>query len=107
MALPAGLRELLFSRCKGYCEKCGFSLDPETADFHHRKLRSRGGEDTPQNGILVHHKCHLQHKDSIHDNPKKAKEMGWMCPSWQDPLECRLILSNGKSVKLTPEGTYA
>lgn len=106
MALPKGLRELLWERCKGYCEKCGYSLDQDTADFHHRKLRSQGGQDTAENGILVHHRCHIQHKDSIHDNPKKSVEMGYTVPSWGDPSVCRLTLPSGLSVTLTAEGKY-
>ena len=106
MALPAGLRDLLWLRCGGWCEKCGLSLDQNTADFHHRKLRSQGGQDTAENGILVHHRCHIQHKNSIHDNPKKSVEMGWIVPSWEKPEVCRLTLPNGESVRLTHEGTY-
>lgn len=104
--ISKALRSLLEERCRGYCEKCGLVLDLESADFHHRQLKSQGGKDTAENGILVHHRCHIQHKDSIHDNPKKSVEMGWMVRSWDNPATARLILPNGNAVTLSPEGTY-
>jgi hypothetical protein len=49
------LRELVLARCKAYCEKCGLGLTEDFA-LHHRKLRSRGGKDTVDNLIALHHR---------------------------------------------------
>jgi HNH endonuclease len=99
------LRGLVYSRSIGYCEKCGKQLGDSWA-LHHRKLRSRGGKDEVTNFLALHHECHNLATDSVHNNPKKATEMGYMVPSWADPAECPVILPNGSTVILTPMGTY-
>jgi hypothetical protein len=101
----AGLREQVFERCKGYCEKCGKPL-PYGWALHHRKLKSRGGEDTVQNFLALHHECHNTGTKSVHMNPSEAERNGWIVGSWQDPLECPVTLPDGSSVRLTAEGTY-
>ena len=105
-ALDKKLWELCWTRCKGYCEKCGLPMNEEDCDLHHRKLRSRGGEDTPENALMVHHACHLQHRDSIHDNPAFSLLVGWMVSSWANPAEVSVTLPSGTTVMLTNEGTY-
>ena len=99
------LRELVFSRSKGYCELCGTQL-PEGWAIHHRKLRSRGGKDEVENLVALHHTCHNTGTDSVHLNPKKATLKGFMVSSWDDPAKCPITLSDGSSVILTSEGTY-
>lgn len=81
----------------GYCEKCGLPATDSMA-LHHRKLRSRGGKDTPANLLVVHHSCHNLATDSIHLNPEKAENKGWMCPGWKEPED---------HVYVTPEGSFA
>ena len=99
------LREIVYSRCGGYCEKCGGGL-PEGWALHHRKLRSRGGKDTPDNCVALHHNCHNLASYSVHNNPAEAERTGFMVSAWQDSFECPLTLPDGNSVILTPEGTY-
>lgn len=99
------LRDLLYSRCKGYCEKCGLPLFDDWA-LHHRKLRSQGGKDDITNVLALHHKCHNLGTDSVHLNPKSSYQYGYLLKSWQNPAECSVRLSNGSSVILTAEGTY-
>ena len=96
--------EKVLQRAKGYCEKCGGV--GETLSLHHRKLKSQGGKDDVSNLIAVHPNCHNQHKDSIHDNPKKSKVKGWIVPSWADSNEYPLHLPDGTIVKLDNEGSY-
>lgn len=99
------LRGLVYARSVGYCEKCGGQLGYSWA-LHHRKLKSRGGKDAVENLLALHHECHNLATDSVHNNPSKATEMGYMVPSWAEPSECPVTLPNGSSVILTPLGTY-
>jgi len=93
----------VIARAKGYCEKCGL---PGDLQLHHRKLRSQGGKNEPANLIAIHASCHIQHKNSIHDNPKTSKVKGYIVPSWGDPLEYPFHQVDGTIVKLDNEGTY-
>jgi HNH endonuclease len=88
--------EIVQQRANGYCEVCGGVM--REGALHHRKLKSRGGKDTPSNLIYIHHSCHNLSTDSIHLNPQKAEEKGWMVASWQDPEETPIA---------TPEGGFA
>lgn len=102
--MKAEIAEAVLERAGNYCEACG----KVGSDFalHHRKLRSQGGEDAIENLIAVHHKCHNMGTDSIHLNPKRAIENGWIVPSWADPATYPLVLPNGDSVLLTKDGSY-
>lgn len=99
------LRQIVWTRARGYCEKCGKPLNESWA-LHHRKLRSRGGKDSPDNLLALHHECHNTGTYSVHLNPKMAKEFGYMVSQWQEPAECPVTLPNGDIVTLTEEGTY-
>jgi hypothetical protein len=50
---------------------------------HHRKRRSQGGGDEPDNLVLVCLECHQW----IHDHPRDAAAAGWLVLSWQEPSE--------------------
>lgn len=99
------LRDLILSRCEGYCEKCGNGLTEDFA-LHHRKLRSRGGKDSVENLVALHHKCHNLGTDSVHLNIKKSTELGLIVPRHAEPSEFPLMLPNGSIVTLTLEGNY-
>lgn len=99
------LRQVVYTRSKGYCEKCGKPLGSSWA-LHHRKLRSRGGKDSPENLLALHHECHNTGTNSVHLNPKMAQANGYMVSQWKEPTECPVTLPNGDSVILTEEGTY-
>jgi len=104
--MDKALRELVWSRCKGYCEKCATPLFYDSYALHHRKLKSRGGKDEVENLVALHHACHNTGTDSVHLNPSKAEQTGHMVGSWQEPSECPVTLGGGESVILTAEGTY-
>lgn len=99
------MRELVFARSKGYCEKCGLRL-PEGWALHHRKLKSRGGKDEVSNFVALHHECHNLGTDSVHNNPCWADQLGLMVGSWQEPIEVPLTLPDGSHVILDNEGNY-
>lgn len=96
--------DIVLERAGYYCEVCGKSGD--NFALHHRKLKSQGGKDEPCNLIAVHHKCHNLGTDSIHLNPKRSVENGWIVPSWAEPSEFPLRLSDGSKVLLDNEGSY-
>ena len=95
------IAEAVLNRAGNYCEKCGNS----GYDFalHHRRLKSQGGKDEVCNLMAVHHKCHNMGTDAIHMNPAKSIEMGWIVPSWAQPAEYPLHLSDGSKVLLDNE----
>lgn len=103
--MDKALRDLVWSRCKGYCELCGKQL-PEGWALHHRKLKSRGGKDEVENLVALHHHCHNTGTYAVHMRPAKATELGFMVSSWQEPSESPLTLPDGNLVILTSEGTY-
>jgi len=96
--------ELVKARAGDYCEYCDCPAE-ETMAFHHRKLRSRGGEDTVANLVLVHHGCHNMKTSSIHLRPGAAEKLGFMVASWQDPEEAPLTRADGSVVLLLNDGT--
>lgn len=54
-----------------------------TLHRHHRKRRSQGGQDTPENIIEVTPEQH----EWIHRNVGLSYELGWLVHSWDDPSE--------------------
>lgn len=96
--------KIVEERAGFYCEVCGRSAS-ESMALHHRKLKSRGGKDTPANLIRVHHGCHNLNTDSIHLNPEKAEDKGWMTPSWKDPEEQPMLYHDSYFVLLDNEGS--
>jgi len=94
------LRLVVWTRQQGVCYWCGFKL-PEMWALHHRKLLSRGGNWETENLLALHHECHNLSTDSVHSNPKKAKELGFMVSSWDNPSACLVTLIDGTTVTLT------
>jgi len=98
------IAEAVLQRAGNYCEACGLPC----SDFalHHRRLKSQGGKDEVCNLIAVHHMCHNLGTHSIHMRPKKAIDRGQICPSWAEPSEFPLMLSDDSKVLLDNEGNY-
>ena len=100
------LRERLFTRCCGYCERCGGVLAFETMAAHHRLLRSQGGTDSLSNLMALHHSCHAGDTKSIHAHPHQAYNEGWMVRSGADPAATSMRLPSGVRALLTDSGLY-
>lgn len=105
MTIPKQTVELVIARAAGYCEVCGLP-GSESMALHHRKLKSRGGKDTAANLIWIHHACHNLGTDSIHLNPAKAEQKGYMVGSWADPEETPIALPDGNFALLFDDGNY-
>lgn len=96
--------ELVVERAQGYCEACGKPEQPTMA-LHHRKLKSRGGQDSASNLMRVHHSCHNMSTGSIHANPDWAQDKGFMVGSWQEPDATPMHTPDGGIVLLQNNGT--
>jgi hypothetical protein len=96
--------KIVQERANGYCEVCGRAAG-ESMALHHRKLKSRGGKDTPANLISIHHGCHNMKTESVHLNPEWAERNGYMTPSWQSPTEHPINLCNAGFALLLDDGT--
>lgn len=99
------IREIVLERCGNYCELCGKVLTDNFA-LHHRKLRSRGGKDSIENIIALHHECHNFGNNAVHFNIKKSTESGHIVPRHAEPSEYPLTLPDGSIVTLSSNGSY-
>lgn len=99
------LRDKVFARSKGYCEKCGLPLQEGWA-LHHRKLRKHGGEDEVSNLLALHHECHNLGSRSVHMRPKDSYASGHLVKSFDNPQTAPLTLANGSRVILLVNGDY-
>lgn len=73
-------RRILEERCGGRCEARGHGdcvCSGRYENAHHKRRRSQGGSDEPDNLLCV---C-LGHHRWIHDNPEAAVELGFLIPS--------------------------
>ena len=68
--------------------------------WHHRQLRSQGGEHVVVNGIGICHDCH----DYIHGHPSESYDNGWLVHGWDDPAD-EPVLRRGRWVLLHEDGT--
>ena len=105
--MDAAFRQLLYERCRGYCEVCGYPVPPGNWAAHHRLLRKHGGKDELVNVLCLHHSCHNGTTHSVHNQPKRSYDNGWLVRSWADPATTPLTLWKRRTVLLTPEGGYA
>ena len=67
--------------------RCRLGCGRVAVHKHHRKLRSQGGDNSPENLIDVCLECH----EWIHRNPEISYELGLLVKSWQDPAEVEII----------------
>lgn len=98
------MRTAIFERQGGWCYWCGLPLGENEA-LHHRRLRSQGGQDTIENLVLVHHKCHNLGSRSIHLNPGQAAARGFICRAGMEPAETPLRIHGGAHIRLNADGT--
>lgn len=79
-------RRIVASRSHGRCEGCW--REPAT-DWAHRKARSQGGPWAASNGMHLGRTCHSW----AHANPRKARDLGWILRSTDDPLTVPAFLA--------------
>ena len=64
------VRSYLMSREKGVCEHCKKDFKNNPSHIHHRKPKSKGGNNRLENLMLIHEKCHKE----IHKKPELLKK---------------------------------
>jgi 5-methylcytosine-specific restriction endonuclease McrA len=80
--IPKEVADAVIARAAGACEACRFTLG-EIGHMHHRRLRSQGGQHTPENLLLCHNSCHSM----IHHLPEVSYGLGLLVRSWLDPAD--------------------
>lgn len=83
--------------------QCEVMADPlcttRAEEWHHRKLRSQGGEHTVENGLGICPACHRM----IHLNPGQSYQRGWLVKSTHDPADVP-VTRRGLVVLLDKQG---
>jgi len=82
-------------------------MHPATWQGHHRKLRSRGGQDTVPNAVALCANCHVAGPSAVHRRPADATAAGWIVPAHTDPATVPVQLHDGRVVWLTDDGGYS
>ena len=52
------LRLDVYKRCLHHCEICGFYMSFYEMSIHHKKSKGSGGDDSLENSLGCHIKCH-------------------------------------------------
>ncbi|MDF3308749.1 hypothetical protein P3H15_27400 [Rhodococcus sp. T2V] len=105
------------ARAGGRCERCQVATDLQ---LHHRLRRSAADRERPSNYLMLCLHCHTGGDDSVHANPVKAREFGWILSPHQEPSKAPVYTWHGwvlfaddgsidtHSLHVTrPEGTVA
>jgi len=95
------LRLLVRDRAGGLCECCGDRLSP-IFQCHHRKLRSRGGQDSAANLAALCGLCHRR----IHSRVEWATEQGFIVSATDDPARVPMAVRCDSWRYLTADGGY-
>ena len=107
MSISRKTRDLVLTRAMGYCEYGGEPLTaPEETALHHRKLRSHGGRDTPDNLLVVCHAHHNLASDSIHLKVAKAHIYGYIVTGGQEPEAVLVRIHKRHWAYLSRDGSY-
>jgi hypothetical protein len=104
-------QQVVIARAGGNCERCG---EPAFGGFsiHHRSPRRMGGTSNvtvnlPSNLLLLCGTgitgCHGE----VESQRAQSLRAGWLVPSGANPAEYAVLVSPGRFVYLTDDGTYA
>lgn len=96
-AFSKKVREAVWDRCGGLCERCGVRAP---TDLHHRRPRGMGGDSRPNTGSVTNalalcRDCHHW----VEMNRSEAREGGFLVRSVHDPAAVP-VLYRGCSVLL-------
>lgn len=64
----AAIRQAVYQRSDGECERCGRPITWKTMQLHERMPKSLGGEVSLSNCWALCHGCHQERPDSEHGN---------------------------------------
>lgn len=81
MTWPKSVKATIGERSQGVCEGCG---ERRGENIHHRKFKSRGGENTVENAILL---CGFGNSSGCHGRAHSGDgaELGWAVPRYARP----------------------
>ena len=103
-------RELVKGRDSHSCVRCGRTVTGQPYSVHHRKRRSQGGRNDPENLILLCGTGTLGCHGWVHRNIVEAQASGWLVKGAEDPARVSVMVfseyGSGASVLLTPDGRY-
>lgn len=99
--IDPALRALVKARAGGRCECCAERL-PAHYECHHRKLRSRGGQDSATNLVALCNECHRR----IHGHVKWATGHGFIVSAYDDPMVVPVAIYGTDLRFLTVDGFY-
>lgn len=99
--IDPALRQLVRDRAGGLCECCGDRLSP-IFQAHHRKLRSRGGQDSACNLAALCGLCHRR----IHLRVSWATEQGFIVSAFKDPARVPMAVRCDEWRLLGVDGRY-
>lgn len=68
------IRKQVYDRSGHECSDCGKPVTESQAHMHEKILRSKGGEISLENSIIVCYNCHMGRKDSRH--PERQLRFG-------------------------------
>lgn len=91
MSVPQAVRDVVLERDEQQCRRCWRSIVGRPYSIHHRKLRSRGGDDSLPNLVTLCGSGTTGCHGWVHANPEKATTHGWMVESWRKPDEAPII----------------
>lgn len=97
---PPGLREAVYERAGHCCDMCGQILSVKSWECHHRRLRSQGGRDEPENLLALHHSCHRD----AHSHRDWARDCGYIVHSGDDPATQPVLRHGWRWQIPTPDG---
>jgi hypothetical protein len=99
--IDPALRTVVRDRAGGCCELCGERLGP-VFECHHRKLRSRGGQDSAANLLALDALCHRR----CHGHVRWAENHGFIVAAHDDPQFVPVALHLARWVLLHHDGSY-
>lgn len=95
-------RDLVKDRERRCCARCGvYIYDGMMASVHHRKLKSRGGESTVENLVLLCGSGTTGCHGWCHANVEVAQHEGWIVHSWENPAEVPVFPTTGGAFYLS------
>jgi hypothetical protein len=81
-AISPEQRKAVYHRDSWRCRRCSRTAD---LNIHHRKLRSQGGTNDPENLVTLCGSGTTGCHGWAHGHPQMARVLGWIVPSWADP----------------------
>jgi hypothetical protein len=92
MNFPELVKDQVWARAAGCCERCGLALFGGDYSFHHRRLKGMGGDKRPEtqqpaNCVLLCGSGTTGCHGWAHHNRVEAGDAGFIVSRWADPAD--------------------